>query len=385
MKRVILRGPALTMSGYGVHTRQIARWLISLPGVDLTIQALPWGITPWTIGHEDDLTVEIMTRCKPITGKFDVSFQVQLPNEWDANLADFNVGITAGVETDRCNPAWSQNCQKMDHVIVPSKHTRDSFERNCVIENMSIIPEAFPDSMLQDQEGLTLDNVTTSFNFLLFGQLTGNNPENDRKNIFHTIRVMCDVFKDNPDVGLIIKTNSGKSTKIDRQITRNILRQAISQVKPGPGPKIYLLHGHMNDDDIASLYTSKKIKALVSLTRGEGFGLPILEAAASGLPVIATNWSAYLDFMNLGKFISIDYSLVPIHETRQDNNIFMPGSMWANFNESDFREKILKFYKKSSIPQRWANELKVKIREGFCFESIATQYSKKFEKVLNLT
>tara|TARA_A100001011_G_scaffold399612_1_gene509108 strand:- start:2780 stop:3205 length:426 start_codon:yes stop_codon:yes gene_type:complete len=141
----------------------------------------------------------------------------------------------------------------------------------------------------------------------------------------------------------------------------------------------------MNDDDIASLYTSKKIKALVSLTRGEGFGLPILEAAASGLPVIATNWSAYLDFMNLGKFISIDYSLVPIHETRQDNNIFMPGSMWANFNESDFREKILKFYKKSSIPQRWANELKVKIREGFCFESIATQYSKKFEKVLNLT
>ena len=132
---------------------------------------------------------------------------------------------------------------------------------------------------------------------------------------------MCDVFKDNPNVGLILKTNSGKATKIDRQITRNMLKQAISQVKKGPGPKIYLLHGHLNDNDVASLYNSDKVKALVSLTRGEGFGLPILEAAASGLPVIATNWSAYLDFMNLGRFISIDYDLVPIHQSRQDNNI----------------------------------------------------------------
>ena len=384
MKRVILRGPALTMSGYGVHTRQIARWLLSLPNIDLTIQALPWGITPWTVGHDSDLTKEIMKCCKPINGRFDISFQVQLPNEWDPNIADFNVGITAGVETDRCNPAWIQNCRQMDHVIVPSAHTKASFERNQLINNMSVIPEAFPDTILEDPDGLALDNIQTDFNFLLFGQITGNNPENDRKNIFHTIRIMCDVFKDNPNVGLILKTNSGKATKIDRQITRNMLKQAISQVKKGPGPKIYLLHGHLNDNDVASLYNSDKVKALVSLTRGEGFGLPILEAAASGLPVIATNWSAYLDFMNLGRFISIDYDLVPIHQSRQDNNIFMPGSMWANFKEDDFREKILKFYKKSSMPRTWAKELKKDIREGYSFDAIASQYSKKFEKILGL-
>ena len=384
MKRVILRGPALTMSGYGVHTRQIARWLLSLPNIDLTIQALPWGITPWTINRNDDLTREIMNRCKPISGKFDISFQVQLPNEWDSNLADVNIGITAGVETDRCNPAWIENCRQMDHVIVPSAHTKASFERNQLINNMSVIPEAFPDTILEDPDGLALDNIQTDFNFLLFGQITGNNPENDRKNIFHTIRIMCDVFKDNPNVGLILKTNSGKSTKIDRRITRNMLKQAISQVKKGPGPKIYLLHGHLNDNDVASLYNSDKVKALVSLTRGEGFGLPILEAAASGLPVIATNWSAYLDFMNLGRFISIDYDLVPIHQSRQDNNIFMPGSMWANFKEDDFREKILKFYKKSSMPRTWAKELKKDIREGYSFDAIASQYSKKFEKILGL-
>ena len=148
MKRVILRGPALTMSGYGVHTRQIASWLLSLDNIDLTIQATPWGITPWLLDSKDELIGKIMNACKVPSGKYDVSFQVQLPNEWDSNMAAYNVGITAGVETDRCNPAWIQNCKQMDQVIVPSSHTKMSFERNGIIENMSIIPEAFPNAFL---------------------------------------------------------------------------------------------------------------------------------------------------------------------------------------------------------------------------------------------
>ena len=384
MKRVILRGPALTMSGYGVHTRQIASWLLSLGNIDLTIQATPWGITPWLLDSKDELIGKIMNACKVPSGKYDVSFQVQLPNEWDSNMAAYNVGITAGVETDRCNPAWIQSCKQMDQIIVPSTHTKMSFERNGTIENMSVIPEAFSNSILTDPDGLEISNVTTEFNFLLFGQITGNNPENDRKNIFHTIRMMCEVFKDNPNVGLIIKTNSGKSTKIDRKITKAVLKQVTNQVKTGVGPKIYLLHGHLNDDEVASLYRSKKVNALVSLTRGEGFGLPILEAAASGLPVIATNWSAYLDFMNLGRFIPIDFNLAPIHPSRCDNNIFMSDSMWATAIEEDFKQKVVKFYKKPSIPREWANELKDKIRKTHSLDAISNLYSTKFQNILGL-
>ena len=163
-----------------------------------------------------------------------------------------------------------------------------------------------------------------------------------------------------------------------------MLKQVISQVKKGPGPKIYFVHGHLNDDDVASLYRSKKVNALVTLTRGEGFGLPILEAAASNLPVIATNWSAYLDFMNLGRFVPVDYDLIPIHPTRQDNNIFMPGSMWANAREDDFKRKIVKFYNKNVIPREWATELGKTIRSNYSFDAIATRYSHEFAKVLDI-
>ena len=55
------------------------------------------------------------------------SFQLILPNEWDPNIATYNVGMTAGVETTRCNPAWIQAVNQMDEVIVPSTHIEETF------------------------------------------------------------------------------------------------------------------------------------------------------------------------------------------------------------------------------------------------------------------
>jgi hypothetical protein len=65
-------------------------------------------MTPWMINPdmEDGLIGEIMKRTAPINEKFDVSVQLQLPNEWDPSLAKVNIGLSAFVETDKCNPQW---------------------------------------------------------------------------------------------------------------------------------------------------------------------------------------------------------------------------------------------------------------------------------------
>ena len=52
MKKVVLRAPALSQSGYGVHSRQIARWLFGRKDVELNIQPVQWGLTPWYIDAE---------------------------------------------------------------------------------------------------------------------------------------------------------------------------------------------------------------------------------------------------------------------------------------------------------------------------------------------
>ena len=380
MKSVILRGPVLIQSGYGVHCRQIAKWLLNKQNVDVKFLATPWGGTPWVVNSDayDGLAGKIIQRSigPESASTCDVSIQLQLPNEWTPNLVlGKNIGLTAAVETDICSPLWAQACNTMDAVVVPSQHAKQCLTNSgTIVKPLYVIPEAYNEAITTVDSQTDLFNFKTSFNFLLFGQLTGNNPNNDRKNMFNTVKWICESFKDDPDVGIVIKTNLGTNSKIDRNIVTSMLKTLLTEVRKSQYPKVYLLHGDMDDETVASLYKNKQIKALIALTRGEGFGLPILEAAASGLPIVATGWSGHLDYLKLGKFINIYYQLDEVHKSRIDGNIFIKGARWANASEEDFKKRITKFRTNNTIPFEWAADLQKKIVESYSIEAVCKLY-----------
>ena len=389
MKSLVIRAHLLTVSGYGTHCRQVYKWAKnSRLFSTIMCQPVKWGITTWMINpdSQDGLVGEIMSQTSapnPNMPKPDVSIQVILPNEWDSNLAKVNIGVTAAVETDRCNPAWIDDCNRMDAIIVPSNHTKNVLTSSGFINvPIYVVPESYIEEIDNENHSQLSLNLDTEFNFLTVGQITGGNPENDRKNLFYLIKWFCEEFKDDSQVGLVIKTNSGKNTKIDKKITKELLKRILDEVRVGEFPKVHLLHGSMSNEEMASLYRHPSIKAYVSLTRGEGFGLPLLESAASALPVIVTNWSAHLDFLKKGKFISVDYDLKEIDESRVDNAIFVKNSKWANPKEGDFKRKIRKFKNSPSIPKRWAEELSEKVKEEFCQKSISSSYEKVFSEII---
>lgn len=382
---ICVRGPLLSMSGYGNHTRQIYRWLSEFTDHQLKTQILPWGITPWYIDPslENGMIGKIMMESISIDDAkgFDASFQVQLPNEWDPNLARFNVGVTAAVETDICNPHWIQCCNTMNLIVVPSQHTKNTLEKSGTLTvPIAVVPESFPDSLSQkDIKPFELP-VKTDFNFLLFGQITGANAFSDRKNTFFALKWLSEAFSNDPSVGVILKTNHGRNTAIDRHHVKNMLTKVIRELNLNV--PVYLLHGSMDDDEIAGLYKNEKVKALVAPTRGEGYGLPLLEAAASGLPVMATNWSGHKDFLNNGKWVKFDYSLKDVFKQKIDNQIFVEGSKWAEVDEADFKKKVKKFRDQSTKPVEWANELALKLQDSHSFKSIAEHWGSLMSEYL---
>lgn len=393
MKSVILKAPVLTNSGYGVHSRQVARYLIDKADrgeIKLYIIPVRWGDTPWLLDDSkcDGLVGRIFKYVRYPNTPTDVSIQLLLPNEWDRRLATVNIGMSAVVETDKCNPMWVDACNMMDLVIVPSSFTKGVLENSGDVKtDVKVIPESYIDALDDDVHHVDF-GFETDFNYLVVGQFTSANPEADRKNIFNTLKILCNVHRNDENIGVIVKTNLGRGTYIDRKKTRDKFVSVLKAVRKGTFPRIHLLHGDLSDREMAALYRDKSVKALLSLTHGEGYGLPLLEAARAGLPIIATDWSGHLDFLSHGKFIKIGYRLeniphsridvVPEENERRGMRIWIEGARWANPIESHVVSALKKFSISPDPPKQWAMELSEKIRELYSFESISKLYDDVF-------
>lgn len=387
IKKVVIKGPLLTKSGYGVHARQVFKWLLSREDFDVKCIVTPWGMCSWNIDKSNPVIGEIMNRSvNENQGQtFDLSFQVQLPNEWNPFLATKNIGLTAAVETDKCNPVWVECCNRMDMVITPSEFTKSVLVNTGLSkEKVKVVHETYPevfDSITSPNSLLKsrLDDIQTKNNFLLIGQITGIDAKNDRKNIHNTIKAFISAYKDDKDVGLIVKTNAGRSTKIDKYKTISIIKSIISEVGKKEFPKIHVLHGDLSEEELYTLYTHEKVKYIVSATRGEGFGLPLIEAARLKLPVIATNWSGHLDFLKYGNFTRLNYTLEEIDNSRVDNKIFMESTKWASVKNGHLRLTLKKAFDNYGKVAKNAKELAVKIEENFNFSQIKNNYNEVME------
>ena len=357
-KKILLKAPILTRSGYGEHSRFVLRALLSKENLfDVYIQPINWGTTSWI--NEDneerkwiDSKIEQTIAFIQQGGRFDISIQVSIPNEWE-NIAPVNIGVTAGIETTKVAPLWLQKGNEVVNKIVTiSKHSVNSYKNTVAIAQNNTTGEKYDYKLTTPIDFVSYpvknyDNLpdidlqlSTDFNFLSVAQF------GPRKNLHNTIKWFIEEFHDE-NIGLVLKTNMAKNCLMDREIVLNNIRNFLKQF-PNRSCKIYLLHGDMTDEEMHSLYRHEKISAFLALPHGEGFGLPIFEAAYSGIPVVATGWSGHLDFLTDkdGKehFYNVSFDLQPVQNEVVWENVLIAESMWAYPREQSAKQKMRQCY-----------------------------------------
>ena len=389
MKKVLLSGPLLSNSGYGVHSRQVFSYLNSLVGVKVYCNILKWGDLPWhlsdkyTSGQFNSIIKNHIPESQLSNVSFDETYSVGFPHEW-LFFGKKNIGITAGVETDIVPFHWLKYINKADKVICTSNFTASAFYKTAknkdftLNKKLDIIYQYYYDDFeLENLSSLNcLENISTENNLLLIGQITDTNSQNDRKNIFGSIESLVRILSNVENSGLIVKTNIGNNSYLDFVKLKKMFINYKKSLEKELGekiPKIYILHGNMKPYELKKLYTHNKVSAIASLSKGEGFGLTLLEAAACGLPIIATNYSAYTEFLS-DKFIKVDYTLQDLHLSKIDNKVFCKNSRWAVYNNKSLHMNVLNFFNNKSLYDNIAKDLQVIVRNNFNKESVLLEY-----------
>jgi hypothetical protein len=112
------------------------------------------------------------------------------------------------------------------------------------------------------------------------------------------VKTFLETFKNQKkQPALILKTSGATPCILDREDILSKVKQIRGTVE-GKTPKVYVLHGDLEDDEMNGLYNHPKVKAHVSFTHGEGFGRPLLEATFSEKPLITSSWSGHVDFLD---------------------------------------------------------------------------------------
>jgi glycosyltransferase involved in cell wall biosynthesis len=171
--------------------------------------------------------------------------------------------------------------------------------------------------------------IKEDFAFLFVGHWLPGSFGEDRKNVGGLIRTFYESFKGKANApALILKTSGGTISVMDREEILKKIGEIKASVDTKVLPNVYIAYGDFTEEEMNSLYTHPKVKAHVSFTRGEGYGRPLAEAALTGKPILASNWSGQLDFLSAETSILLPGKLTPIHASAQWKGVLNEGSEW---------------------------------------------------------
>ena len=396
--------PIDTYSGYGTLARDVVKSIIQLNKYDVKIMPQMWGGTPWGFienNPEWEFLNNHIYKEPQLNKQPEIWMQITIPGEFQP-VGKYNIGVTAGIETTIAPGDWIEGINRMNLTLVPSNHAKKSLvdsvyqkvdqHTNQVIGNIKVEKpiEVIPPSVdteiykvLDKVESFKeISDIKESFAYLFVGHWLQGDMGEDRKNVGLLIKMFFEVFKNKKNKpALILKTSHGGTSYIDRDEILKKINIIKSHINSNDLPNIYLLHGEFTDVEINELYNHPKVKAMINLTKGEGIGLPLLEFSLVKKPIITTNWSGHIDFLNPEFTTLLPGQLTNVHPSAA-NQWLMKESQWFSVDlmhaSNTIRDMFEDYKKYTDGAKRQSHYSKTK----FNFDNLKNEIDKLFIKFI---
>jgi glycosyltransferase involved in cell wall biosynthesis len=262
------------------------------------------GILSQRMLEQLDKTIDLS--CKPIIGTTTTTnplihsyLNKQSPNELGimfaypdsvGHLSDFKTKVIyTGVDTTGEAGNFVTNGNKADFFLTPSNISKNRIKNMGITKPIFVVPHGIDPKIFNYTPRIKGDK----FKFLYIGECS------DRKGIFHTLEAFINLFKNNNNVELHIKSNSDMLF-YNSQDVKNIIEKHNN------------IFWHISDDGhdkVMDLY--RNCHAYVYPSRGDSFGMTLLEAIACGLPTISTSEPGATELIR-GKYYNVSTKSIPV-------------------------------------------------------------------------
>jgi glycosyltransferase involved in cell wall biosynthesis len=260
-------------------------------------------------------------------------------------LEKYNIGCTAGIETTIAPAEWIEGCSRMNLILGSSKHTievlkNSKFEKRDQKTNQPmgfiewkgdsevIFEGADIEKYKVAKSNFDFSSIKEDFAYLFVGHWMQGALSEDRKNVGLLVKAFFETFKNkSKKPALILKTSQVGSSYMDRDEILKKITSIKESCKSNNLPNVYLLHGEFTDIEMNEIYNHSKVKAMVNLTKGEGFGRPLLEFSLVNKPIITTNWSGHIDYLNPEFVTLLPGTLTNVHPSAA-NNMLLQEAQW---------------------------------------------------------
>jgi hypothetical protein len=278
--KVRLCSPIRSQMGYAELGRILVNQLVQAR-VDVSVTEIPVNVVD---GDYGPLGAQALRLVRDDAGA-EVNIVNMLPGMYEEYRLPGarNIGYSM-FEADRIPDSWVSACNAMDAIWVPAEWVRKVYIDSGVVVPVSVVGvDAAPMPVAEPPAG--------PLRLLSVFQWSA------RKNPIGLLRAYCAAFDGATDTVLTLKVHRQGSADASREFVQKAISQLLSRCRPRHGvPRIEIATENYSSAQIQQLYASSH--AFVSLSHGEGWGLPAWEATLAGKPVIHTGWSAPVEFVH---------------------------------------------------------------------------------------